>query len=59
MSNTWVNIFSLVYPVGAIYETTDNAISPDILFGLTWELIGTHTVGEESVKTIFIYERIA
>ena len=59
MSNTWVNIFSLVYPVGAIYETTDNAISPDIMFGLTWELIGTRTVGEELVKTIFIYERIA
>ena len=56
MSNTWVNIFSLVYPVGAIYETADNAISPDILFGLTWELIDTRTVGED---TIYTYKRTA
>lgn len=58
--NSWVNIFSLVYPVGSIYETTNDALGPNILFGLEgqWELIGTRTVGESGEKTIYTYERV-
>ena len=59
--NSWVNIFSLVYPVGSIYETTNDALGPNILFGLEgqWELIGTRTVGESGEKTIYTYERVS
>ena len=60
--NSWVNIFSLVYPVGAIYETTNDFLSPNILFGMEngWTKIGERTISEgENEKTIYIYERIA
>lgn len=60
--NSWVNIFSLVYPVGAVYETTNDSLSPNILFGMEngWIKIGERTISEgENEKTIYIYERIA
>lgn len=48
-----INI-DMIYPIGSIYETT-SSVSPNILFGGTWELYGAGrvTVCKDSSQTEF------
>lgn len=62
MANSWINLLLLVYPIGAVYQTTDNNLSPAIIFGGgEWKLLSQQDVSTQSgsTKTIYLYERTA
>lgn len=45
-------VFDRIYPIGTIYQTTDDSFNPSINFMGIWELI-------DSTNDIYVWERIS
>ncbi len=45
------SIIDMVYPIGTLYQTTDNSFDPNITFGGVWENIS-------NANSIYVWERV-